>query len=67
MISYVIFALGLMIFLEGLVFALAPSLIEDLLNALREIPLSTRRHAGAIACVFGLTLVIFALRLAQSG
>ena len=36
-------ALGLVLLLEGLVYVLAPSLIEDMLRALRELPPEARR------------------------
>ncbi|PVA07118.1 DUF2065 domain-containing protein [Thalassorhabdomicrobium marinisediminis] len=39
-------ALGLVMIVEGLVYALAPSLIEDLLEALRQIPREARRLLG---------------------
>jgi len=50
-------ALGLVLLLEGLVYVLAPSLIEDMLRALRELPPEARRMIGALMMVLGLLLV----------
>ena len=50
-------ALGLVLLLEGLVYVLAPSLIEDMLRALSELPPEARRMIGALMMVLGLLLV----------
>ena len=50
-------ALGLVLLLEGLVYVLAPSLVEQLLAALRDIPVEVRRIVGALLAVVGLLLV----------
>ena len=50
-------ALGLVLLLEGLVYVLAPSLIEDMLCALRELSPEARRMIGALMMVLGLLLV----------
>ena len=50
-------ALGLVLLLEGLVYVLAPSLIEDMLRALRELPPEARRMICALMMVLGLLLV----------
>ena len=50
-------ALGLVLLLEGLVYVLAPSLIEDMWRALRELPPEARRMIGALMMVLGLLLV----------
>ncbi|MGR3700211.1 MAG: DUF2065 family protein, partial [Roseovarius sp.] len=42
---------------EGLVYALAPSLIEQMLVALSAMPPEARRLVGALALVLGLILV----------
>ena len=42
-------ALGLVLVAEGLLYALAPSLVEDLLAALRAMTLEQRRLAGLLA------------------
>ncbi|MCV2882581.1 DUF2065 domain-containing protein [Actibacterium sp. XHP0104] len=53
----IILALGLVLVVEGLVFALAPSRLEDLLAALAEIPVETRRYLGLGAIALGVALV----------
>ena len=53
----VFLALGLVLIVEGLVYVLAPSLIERLLEALRTLPLEARRQMGALTLVTGLILL----------
>jgi uncharacterized protein YjeT (DUF2065 family) len=62
-----ILALGLVLIVEGLVYALAPSLVEDLLAALRELPLETRRLVGLAALAVGMLLVWVAASLGVLG
>lgn len=50
-------ALGLVLVVEGLVYALAPHLIEDLLRALKELPLETRRLMGLGALALGVAFL----------
>lgn len=50
-------ALGLVLIVEGLVYVLAPSLIEQLLAAMKEVRIEARRLIGLIAIVIGLALV----------
>ena len=57
MIETVFLALGLVLIVEGLVYALAPSLVEQLLVALRALPVETRRLIGLASLAFGLVLV----------
>ncbi len=53
----ILLAIGLVLCVEGLVFALAPSRLEDLLDALRQIPIDTRRLIGLAALAIGVTLI----------
>ena len=53
----VLLALGLVLIVEGLVYALAPSLVEDLLEALKAMPSEARRLVGLLALVTGVALV----------
>ncbi len=55
--SWAILAIGLVLIVEGLVYALAPSAVEDMLEALRELPLETRRLIGLAALASGVCLV----------
>ncbi|EPX78849.1 Putative inner membrane protein YjeT (clustered with HflC) [Salipiger mucosus DSM 16094] len=43
--------------IEGLVYALAPSLVERMLEALRAMPLETRRTLGLATLASGLILL----------
>jgi len=57
MIETALLALGLVLIVEGLVYALAPSLIDQMLAALAAIPPEARRVMGLLALVTGLALV----------
>lgn len=51
--EYLLFGLGFALVLEGLVYALAPRIVEDLLAALRALPPETRRLLGLVAISIG--------------
>lgn len=55
--SYVLLAVGLVLVVEGLVFALAPSRIEDMLAMFTRIPVETRRMIGLGALAVGVALL----------
>ena len=57
MIGVALLAIGLVLVIEGLVYALAPSLVEQLLVVLRELPEGQRRTLGLAALALGLALV----------
>ena len=57
MIETALLALGLVLIVEGLVYALAPSLVDQLLVALAAFPPEARRLMGLLALVIGLVLV----------
>jgi|TARA_B100001093_G_scaffold351456_1_gene335944 uncharacterized protein YjeT (DUF2065 family) len=63
MIEVALLAIGLVLIVEGLVYALAPSLIEDLLDRLRTLPLEARRMMGLAALAVGVLLVWLAKTL----
>ncbi|SEL60123.1 hypothetical protein SAMN05443999_106193 [Roseovarius azorensis] len=63
MIETALLALGLVLIVEGLVYALAPSLIDRMLLALAALPPEARRIAGMLALVIGLALVWMAKSL----
>jgi len=48
---------GLVLIIEGLVFALAPSRLEDVLEMLRRLPIEARRVIGLGAVTLGLLLL----------
>lgn len=56
-VATALLALGLVFVVEGLIYALAPSFVEDLLAALRRFPIEHRRLVGFLAIVLGLILV----------
>ncbi len=55
--SYVLLAIGLVLIVEGLVFALAPSRIDDMLAMMARIPIETRRMIGLGALAIGVALI----------
>jgi uncharacterized protein YjeT (DUF2065 family) len=57
MISLALTGLGLVLLIEGLVYALAPSLIEDMLAALRSLGLPERRIVGLAVLASGAVLL----------
>ncbi|MEP1519726.1 MULTISPECIES: DUF2065 family protein [Rhodobacterales] len=66
MIGVVLLALGLVLIVEGLAYALAPSLIERVLEMLRSLPIPARRQMGALAMVSGVILVWAAFQMGVS-
>ncbi len=60
--SIVILAVGLVLAIEGLVFALAPSRLEDVLEMIKKLPLESRRAIG----LAGLGLGVFLIWLAKT-
>jgi len=59
MMTQIILAFGLVLVIEGLVYALAPWLVESLLETMKEMPLETRRQIGLVAVALGVALVWF--------
>ena len=57
MIEIALLALGLVLIVEGLAWALAPSIIEQLLEALRALPMDQRRLLGLAALAVGVFCV----------
>lgn len=51
--EYLLFGFGFALLLEGLIYALAPGLVENLLAALREMPTEARRLIGLVAMSVG--------------
>lgn len=56
-----VLGLGMVLVIEGLVFALAPSRLEDMLRLLSSIPVETRRLIGLAAMTIGAVLVSWAV------
>ena len=61
--GWALLALGLVLVVEGLIWALAPRMVESLLAALRTLSIEERRLAGLAALALGLAL-LWAARLA---
>jgi uncharacterized protein YjeT (DUF2065 family) len=61
MVLILVLGLGMVLVIEGLVFALAPSRLDDLLRLMNQIPLETRRLIGLAAMTLGAVLVSWAI------
>ncbi len=57
LIAITLLALGLVLIVEGLAYALAPQLLERMLEILRTLPEAALRQVGGLAVVIGLILV----------
>ena len=55
--STIFLAIGLVLCIEGLVFALAPKRVEDIIKMLAELPFETRRMIGLGALGLGVLLI----------
>ncbi|MGH1415943.1 MAG: DUF2065 family protein [Pelagimonas sp.] len=55
--SEILTGIGMLLVIEGLVYALAPSLVERLLETLRDMPLEMRRNLGVAAIAAGLAIL----------
>ena len=55
--GWLLLGAGLVLVIEGLVFALAPSRLEEALEMLRQIPPEVRRLIGLTAMAIGVILV----------
>ena len=53
----ILLGIGLVLVFEGLVFALAPSRLEELVRVIAEIPVETRRTMGLAAVAIGVLLI----------
>lgn len=63
MIATILLAVGLVLIVEGLVLALAPSRIEEALRVLAAAPAETKRLIGLAALVLGVLLFALARAL----
>ena len=55
--TWILLALGLVLVVEGLVFALAPSRLEEMLALIARMPVETRRLIGLTALAVGVLLI----------
>lgn len=58
MIEKLVFGLGAVLIVEGLVYLLAPNVIKDVLKALDLLSIVNRRKIGALLVVAGFVLVV---------
>ena len=63
MFETILLGIGMVLVIEGLVFALAPSRLDDLLRMLGQTPLDTRRFIGLATVAIGAVLVSWAASL----
>ena len=57
MIETILLGIAMVLIIEGLAYALAPSLIEQLLEAMRQMPLDMRRLIGVTAIAAGVVMM----------
>jgi len=55
--GWALLALGLVLVVEGLAWALAPDLLERMLVMLRDLPRPARRQVGLLGVALGLVLI----------
>lgn len=58
MIEKLVFGLGAVLIVEGLVYLLAPNVIKDVIKALDLLSIVDRRKIGALLVVAGFVLVV---------
>lgn len=63
MLATVLLAIGLVCVFEGLVFALAPRRLEELVELIANMPYETRRTLGLAVLAFGVVLIWIARSL----
>lgn len=56
-LSFALIGFGLILVVEGLIYALAPELMKKLLTRMLEVPTSALRSGGLVATVAGLGLL----------
>ncbi|MFP7571305.1 DUF2065 family protein [Marivita sp. S2033] len=62
MIETILSGLALVLIIEGLAYALAPSLVERMLASVRDMPIDMRRLVGISAIAAGIA-ILWVLRL----
>ena len=62
MMTAVLWGLGLVLVIEGLVYALAPSVIETVLEHLRQLTLGERRRFGILMAFLGALILFVVVR-----
>ena len=62
MITALLWGLGLVLVIEGLVYALAPSVVKTLLEQLRQLPPGERRCFGILTAALGAMILLVVVR-----
>ena len=62
MMTALLWGLGLVLVIEGLVYALAPSVIETVLEQLRQLTLGERRRFGILMAFLGALILFVVVR-----
>lgn len=57
MIETILLGIAMVLIIEGLAYALAPSLVEQMLEAMRQMPLDMRRLIGVTAIAAGVAMM----------
>lgn len=57
MISLLLLGLGMMLVVEGFIYALFPGMVEDFLEAMRRLTLEHRRLLGLVVMALGIAIV----------
>ena len=58
MIEAFLWGIGLVLVIEGLVYALAPAIVDNLLKALKDMDLSARRRFGGLTASLGAVILL---------
>lgn len=58
MIEAFLWGIGLVLVIEGLVYALAPAIVDNLLKALQDMDLSARRRFGGLTALLGAVILL---------
>jgi uncharacterized protein len=58
-------AIGLVLVIEGLLYALAPRAVKRMMIVMEQVPADTLRNGGLVAVAVGVLVVWLARRLAQ--
>ena len=53
-----LWGIGLVLVIEGLVYALAPAIVDNLLKALQDMDLSARRRFGGLTALLGAVILL---------
>ena len=62
-LATILLGVGMVLVIEGLVFALAPSRLDEIARLIAQLPLELRRMIGLAAVALGAVIVSWALSL----